>query len=148
MRDLIAALAETSATMAFDAIGGGSLASQILTAMEAASSATAAEYSRYGSTTYKQVYIYGGLDRGPTVLTRSFGFAWGVGGWLLTPFLQKLGPEALGALRQRVADGLTSTFASSYTREISLHEALDPDVITAYARQATGEKFLITPNPA
>ena len=145
MQDLIAALSETSATLAFDATGGGSLASQILTAMEAASNANAAEYSRYGSTTHKQVYIYGGLDRGPTVLTRNFGFAWGVGGWLLTPFLQKLGPEAFTGLRQRVANELTTTFASTYTREISLHEALDPEVIAVYARQATGEKFLITP---
>jgi NADPH:quinone reductase-like Zn-dependent oxidoreductase len=148
MQDLIAALSETSATLAFDATGGGTLASQILTAMEAASNATAAEYSRYGSTTHKQVYIYGGLDRGPTVLTRNFGFAWSVGGWLLTPFLQKLGPEAFAGLRQRVANELTTTFASTYTREISLHEALDPDVIAVYARQATGEKFLITPQSA
>lgn len=146
MRDLIAALAETSATLAFDATGGGSLASQILTAMEAAASANDTAYSRYGSTTYKQVYIYGGLDRGATVLTRNFGFAWGVGGWLLTPFLQKIGPGALAGLRQRVADGLTTTFASTYTREISLFEALDPEVIATYARQATGEKFLMTPH--
>jgi len=145
MRDLIAALTTTSATLAFDATGGGNLASQILTAMEAAASASASAYSRYGSTTHKQVYIYGGLDRGPTVLTRSFGFAWGVGGWLLTPFLQKIGPEAMAALRQRVAEGLTTTFQSHYTREINLFEALEPEVLSVYARQATGEKFLINP---
>lgn len=148
MSDLIAALTATSATLAFDATGGGSLASQILTAMEVAANASGAEYNRYGSTTHKQVYIYGGLDRGPTVLTRNFGFAWGVGGWLLTPFLQRIGLEALVGLRQRVADGLTTTFSSTYTREISLDQALEPGVIATYARQATGEKFLITPHPA
>lgn len=146
MRELVDALVETSATLAFDATGGGSLASQILTAMEAGATASDAPYSRYGSNTHKQVYIYGGLDRGPTVLTRNFGFAWGVGGWLLTPFLQQIGPKALADLRQRVADGLTTTFSSTYSREISLREALDPEVIAVYARQATGEKFLIAPN--
>lgn len=146
MSDLIEALEATSATLAFDATGGGSLASQILTAMEVASSKDATSYSRYGSTTHKQVYIYGGLDRSPTVLTRSFGFAWGVGGWLLTPFLMGLDPETFAALRERVANGLTTTFASTYTREVSLAEALAPEVFTAYARQATGEKFLITPH--
>jgi NADPH2:quinone reductase len=146
MSDLIEALEATSATLAFDATGGGSLASQILTAMEVASSKDATSYSRYGSTTHKQVYIYGGLDRGPTVLARSFGFAWGVGGWLLTPFLMGLDPETFAALRERVANGLTTTFASTYSREVSLAEALAPEVFTAYARQATGEKFLITPH--
>ena len=146
MRDLIEALSATSATLGFDATGGGNLASQILTAMEAAANATAGEYSRYGSTVRKQVYIYGGLDRSPTTLTRNFGFAWGVGGWLLTPFLQSIGPEAFGQLRARVAAGLTTTFASSYTSEISLPDVLDPAVFTRYAKQATGEKFLVNPH--
>ncbi len=146
MKDLIGAVSETSATLAFDATGGGTLASQILTAMEAAANSNAANYSRYGSTTYKQVYIYGGLDRSATVLSRNFGFAWGLGGWLLTPFLQKAGIEKLIGLQQRVAQSLTTTFASSYSREISLSEALDPQVVAQYARQATGEKFLITPH--
>jgi hypothetical protein len=114
--------------------------------MEAAANATGAPYSRYGSSTHKQVYIYGGLDSSPTLLTRNFGFAWGIGGFLLTPFLQKIGVEKLATMRQRVADSLTTTFASSYTREISLSEALEPAVIAQYARQATGEKFLITPH--
>jgi len=147
MRDLIAALTETSATLAFDAIGGGTLASQILTCMEVAAAASATgEYSRYGSTTHKRVYIYGGLDRGPTELTRSFGFAWDIGGWLLTPFLQSLEPEKFQRLRSRVADGLESTFASSYTKEVSLSEALQPDAFSVYSLQATGEKFLIAPH--
>ncbi len=146
MSDLIDALRATSATLAFDATGGGSLASHILTGMEAAANSTGAPYSRYGSSTHKQVYIYGGLDSSPTVLTRNFGFAWGIGGFLLTPFLQKIGVEKLATMRQRVADSLTTTFASSYTREISLSEALEPAVIAQYARQATGEKFLITPH--
>ena len=143
--DLAAAVAATSATIAFDATGGGTLASQILTAMEAAAVA-GAPYSRYGSSAHKQVYVYGGLDRGPTVLTRNFGFAWGVGGWLLTPFLQRIGAEAVARLRQRIADDLTTTFASTYSHAISLSEALDLAVLAEYARQATGEKYLIEPH--
>lgn len=146
MEELVKALVETKATLAFDAIGGGKLASQILTAMEIAASRDASAYSRYGSTTYKQVYIYGGLDMGPTELARSFGFAWGVGGWLLTPFLMKLGPEGVDRLRQRVVDEIKTTFASHYTRTISLVEALKLENILAYNKRATGEKFLINPN--
>lgn len=146
MQDLIEAVSATSATIAFDAIGGGTLASQILTAMEVAASKKAESYSRYGSTVHKQVYIYGGLDRSPTVLTRSYGMAWGVGGWLLTPFLQKAGADTAQRLRQRVVNELKTTFASHYARQITLKEALLPEVITAYGKQATGEKFLITPS--
>ena len=148
MDDLIQALIATGATIAFDAIGGGRLAGQILTAMEAAANATAKEYSRYGSTTFKQVYVYGGLDRGPTELNRNFGMSWAVGGFLLTPFLQKIGPAATEALRQRVAAEVTTTFASHYTQEVSLTGVLQLDAIAAYGKQATGEKFLITPNRA
>ena len=146
MADLIEALVATSATIAFDAIGGGKLAGQILTAMEAAANKKGASYSRYGSTTHKQVYIYGGLERAPTVLTRSFGMAWGVGGWLLTPFMQKAGAETVQRLRERVARELKTTFASHYARQISLREALQPEVIAAYGKQATGTKYLITPH--
>ncbi len=146
MSDLIETLKATSATLAFDAIGGGKLASQILTGMEAAANTTATEYSRYGSTAHKQIYIYGGLDPNPTVLTRSFGFAWSVGGWLLTPFLQSIGPEAFGEFRARVVAGLTTTFASTYTREVSLAGALELDAITSYVKQATGTKFLVAPS--
>jgi NADPH2:quinone reductase len=146
MEDLIAAVTVTGATLAFDATGGGKLAGQILTAMEAGLNANAAEYSRYGSSTHKQVYIYGGLDRSPTELTRSFGMAWGVGGWLLTPFLQKIGFEAGQKLRDRVAAEITTTFASRYSGEISLAEALQLDVIAAYGKQATGEKYLLNPH--
>jgi NADPH2:quinone reductase len=146
MDDLTEALATTGATVAFDAIGGGRLAGQILTAMEAALARTAKEYSRYGSTTHKQVYIYGGLDRGPTEFSRTFGMAWGIGGWLLTPFLQKIGFEAAQKLRERVAAEIKTTFASTYTKEVSLAEALKLEEIAVYARQATGEKYLIAPN--
>jgi NADPH2:quinone reductase len=146
MDDLTEALATTGATVAFDAIGGGRLAGQILTAMEAALARTAKEYSRYGSTTHKQVYIYGGLDRGPTEFSRTFGMAWGIGGWLLTPFLQKIGFEAALKLRERVAAEIKTTFASTYTKEVSLAEALKLEEIAVYARQATGEKYLIAPN--
>ncbi len=146
MDELTAALTETGATLAFDATGGGRLASQILTCMEAAATAAAGGYSRYGSAVHKQVYIYGSLDRGPTELSRNFGMAWGVGGWLLTHFLQKIGPDGIERLRRRVAAELTTSFASSYTHQVSLAGALQPDAIAAYARQATGSKYLIIPS--
>ena len=146
LEDLTQALVETGATLAFDATGGGKLAGQILGCMEAALNRTAKEYSRYGSTTHKQVYIYGGLDRSPTEFVRNFGMAWGMGGWLLFPFLQKLGDEGTQRLRARVVAELKTTFASHYTREVSLFEALQLDAIGVYGKQATGEKFLLNPN--
>ena len=146
MDELTDALAATGATIAFDAIGGGTLAGQILTAMEAAINRTAKAYSRYGSTTHKQVYIYGGLDRGPTQFTRTFGQAWGMGGWLLTPFLQKIGGEATQKLRERVAAEIKTTFASTYTKEISLAQALALDEIAVYSKMGTGAKYLINPS--
>ena len=145
MDDLTQAIVETGAYLAFDAIGGGKLAGQILTCMEIAANKTATVYSRYGSTQAKQVYVYGGLDTGPTELNRAFGMMWGLGGWLLTPFLMKIGPEAGQKLRDRVVAELKTTFASHYTRELSLAEVLDLDVIAAYNRKATGEKYLINP---
>jgi NADPH2:quinone reductase len=145
MSELTEALVATGATLAFDATGGGSLAGQILTAMEAALSRSAKEYSRYGSTTHKQVYIYGGLDMRPTEFNRSFGMAWGMGGWLLFGFLQKAGPATLAVLKARVADELKTTFASHYQKEVSLAEALHLDVIAGYGKRATGEKYLINP---
>ncbi|MEI6498191.1 MAG: zinc-binding dehydrogenase [Actinomycetota bacterium] len=148
MADLTQALIATGATLAFDATGGGRLAGQILSGMEAAANATATEYSRYGSTVHKQVYIYGGLDRGPTEVVRNFGMAWSIGGWLLTPFLQKLGVPGMLRLRERVVAELTTTFASHYTDEVSLAGALSLDAIHTYARQATGQKFLIRPSVA
>jgi NADPH:quinone reductase-like Zn-dependent oxidoreductase len=144
--DLVAALGETDATLAFDAIGGGALAGEILAGMEIAQSAKAKEYSRYGSSTHKQVYIYGSLDRSPTVLNRTFGLAWGVGGWLLTPFLAKIGGDAIAALRARVMAEIETTFASHYAKTISLAGALSLDAIAVYGRQASGEKYLIDPS--
>ena len=143
--ELVEALKATSATLAFDATGGGTLASQILNGMEQAANATAAAYSRYGSSVHKQVYIYGALDTGPTTLTRNFGMAWGIGGWLLTPFLQSVGAETIARLRARVAAELTTTFASTYTEEVSLAGMLRPEAFTRYVKRATGEKFLVTP---
>jgi NADPH:quinone reductase-like Zn-dependent oxidoreductase len=140
------AVAETGATLAFDAIGGGKLANSILHAMEAAANRKAGEYSRYGSSTFKQVYIYGSLDVGPTIIDRGFGLSWGVCGFLLTPFLGKIGPAAVQALKDRVARELTTTFASHYTHTISLAEALEPATVEAYARKATGSKYLIDPS--
>ena len=142
--DLVDALAETGATIAFDATGGGKLAGQILGAMESALSRGAA-FNRYGSDTHKQVYIYGGLERTPTTLDRNFGMAWGIGGWLLPPFLQRVGPEVGQRLRERVASEITTTFASHYTSRVSLADALKLENVAAYGRQATGEKTLITP---
>jgi NADPH:quinone reductase-like Zn-dependent oxidoreductase len=146
MEDLTNALAETGATIAFDAIGGGKLAGQILTCMEAAINKAVKLYSRYGSSVHKQVYIYGGLDLRPTELNRVFGMTWGVGGWLLLPFLQKIGPAEGAKLRQRVVAELKTTFASHYTQVVSLQEALQLSHIAVYGKRATGEKYLINPN--
>ena len=148
MDDLTNALVETGATLAFDAIGGGKLAGQILTCMEIAANKTAKVYSRYGSNVHKQVYVYGSLDPRPIELNRAFGMAWGVGGWLLFPFLQKIGPAEGQKLRQRVAAELKTTFASHYTQVVSLQEALQLQNIAAYSKRATGEKYLINPNKA
>jgi NADPH:quinone reductase-like Zn-dependent oxidoreductase len=148
MDDLTQALVDTGATLAFDAIGGGKLAGQILTCMEIAANKTAKVYSRYGSSVYKQVYIYGGLDTRPIELNRAFGMMWGVGGWLLFPFLQKIGAADGMRLRQRVAAELKTTFASHYSQVVSLQEALQLSNVAAYAKRATGEKFLINPHKA
>jgi len=149
MKCLIDCLVETGATLGFDATGGGNegkLAGQILSAMEIAANKNAKEYSRYGSDTYKQVYIYGGLDPTPTVLNRSFGLSWGLGGWLLTPFIGRVGMEKFQEMRDRVAKEIKTTFASNYTKEVSLEEMLAPDAIKTYAKQATGTKYLVTPH--
>jgi len=134
--------------LAFDAIGGGTLVGQILTCMEAAINRKASNYSRYGSTTHKQVYVYGGLDPRPTEFSRSFGMAYGIGGWLVFPFLNKIGPVETEKLKRRVAAELKTTFASHYAAEISLHQALQLDKIAVYNKRATGEKYLINPNLA
>jgi NADPH:quinone reductase-like Zn-dependent oxidoreductase len=146
LEDLNRAVAETGATLAFDAIGGGNLVSQILAAMEIAAAKTSTGYSRYGTSVHKQAYIYGALDTRPTELRRSFGAAWGVGGWLVFPFLQKIGAERAAKLRARVVAELKTTFASHYSAVISLREALQLPTLEAYAKRATGQKFLIDPS--
>lgn len=143
---LKAAILATGATLAFDAIGGGTLANRILVAMEAAiAQRTPATYSRYGSAVMKQVYIYGALDPSPTVIDRSFGLTWGVGGWLLWPFLHRVGPKRAEELKARIVANLDSTFASHYAGELSLAQMLDPANIARYARRATGAKYLVAP---
>jgi NADPH:quinone reductase len=146
LKDLTDALATTGATIAFDAIGGGPLAGQILGCMEAAVNRGVAVYSRYGSTTHKQVYLYGSLDMTPTVLNRNYGMAWGIGGWLVTPYIEKIGPLEFQELKERVARELKTTFASQYSQVISLAEALRPQILAAYSKRATGQKYLINPN--
>lgn len=143
--DLTAAIVETGATISFDPIGGGQLSSDILNCMEAAITADVEEYNVYGSSTFKQAYIYGALNRGPITLNRNFGFAWGVNGFLLFNALAKLGTETVMSMRKRVAEEITTTFVSSYTHEVTLQEALQLQSIAAYGKQATGEKYLITP---
>lgn len=143
---LTEAIAQTGATIGFDAIGGGPLAGQILQAMETVASRHATGYSPYGSGAPKQVYIYGALDTGPTTLHRTFGFSWNIGGWLLFPALQKLDRKVVARMRQRVVDELTTTFASRYTRTISLAAMLQPDILAAYERKSTGEKYLVDPS--
>ena len=144
--ELTASLAATGATIAFDAIGGGPLAGQILSCMEAVAGRNASAHTRYGSSTHKQVYVYGTLDRRPIELGGSFGMAWSAGGWLLFPFLQKIGAAAAQSLRERVVAELKTTFASHYAKHVSLAEALQPEAIAAYGRRATGVKYLITPH--
>jgi NADPH:quinone reductase-like Zn-dependent oxidoreductase len=146
MPQLIEAIAETQAFLAFDAIGGGKLAGQILNAMEAAAVRTNPANGPYGSSTMKQVYIYGGLNMAPTEISRGFGMRWGVGGWLLTPYLMAAGAEEIGRMRAKVAAEIRTTFASTYTSRITLDQAVQPDIIAAYNRRATGEKYLILPN--
>jgi NADPH:quinone reductase len=146
LEDLTEAIGKTGATLAFDAIGGGKLAGQILGCMEAAINRKAKVYSRYGSDTHKQVYLYGSLDTSPTQFTRSFGMSWGMGGWLLWPFLNRVGPAAAQKLRERVVAELKTTFVSHYTREVSLAEALTLNEISIYGKRATGEKYLINPS--
>lgn len=144
---LVDAIEATGASIAFDAIGGGTIGSDIVQAMEQAAGRKMTEYSRYGSSQAKQLYIYGALDLSPTVLNRlAFGFQWSVSGWLLTPFMGRAGREIVGRMRQRVVDELTTTFKSHYTRTIGLAEALDPEVVRGYERKATGEKYLIDPS--
>jgi len=145
LADLTAAIAETGATISFDPIGGGQLSSDILNCMEAAITRDVEEYSVYGSNTFKQAYIYGALNRGPITLNRNFGFSWGVNGFLLFNALGKLGTKTVVKMRQRVAEEITTTFASSYTHEVTLAEVLHLQSIAAYGKQATGEKYLITP---
>lgn len=144
-QDLESALAATGATLAFDATGGGRLAGQILSAMERVATASMTEYSRYGSTVHKQVYIYGALDLSPTTLQRNFGFAWSLGGWLLPNFLARAGGERMQRMMQRVATEIDTTFASHYQQRVGLAEALTQEAVAAYGRQATGQKFLIEP---
>jgi len=149
MDTLVSTLVETGATLGFDATGGGNsgeLPGQILSAMEIAANKTAKEYSRYGSDTYKQVYIYGGLDQSPTILKRAYGMSWGLGGWLLTPMIGRIGMEKFQQMRMRVAKEIKTTFASSYAQEISFEQMLQPEIIKSYAKQATGEKYLVNPH--
>jgi NADPH2:quinone reductase len=140
------AVAATGATIAFDAIGGGTLAGQILRAMELAASKNAKSYSRYGSTVHKQVYLYGGLDPRPTELARDYGMAWGIGGWLVMNFMHKIGPASVAKLKERIARELKTIFASKYSAEISLAETLHLDVIAAYRKRETSRKYLVNPN--
>lgn len=148
MKTLVKAVMETGATLGFDATGGGNngeLPGQILSAMEIAANKNSKEYSRYGSETYKQVYIYGGLDQSPSILKRSYGMSWGLGGWLLTPMLGKIGMDKFQIMRKRIAKEIKTTFASTYIQEISLEEMLQPEIINSYAKHKTGNKYLVNP---
>ncbi len=145
-RDLVAAIDATGATLAFDAIGGGKTASDILGAMERVLSKDAVGLNTYGSETLKQVYLYGGLDMSPTALHRSYGMVWAVGGWLLPHFLKRVGFEKAGELQKRVADEIKTTFASNFTQELSFEEAMTPANIAKYVAKKTGEKYLINPS--
>jgi NADPH:quinone reductase len=146
MEELTDAITATGATLAFDAVGGGPLAGQILRSMEVAASKNLKTYSRYGSTVHKQVYLYGGLDSRPTELLRDYGMAWGIGGWLVMNFMQKAGPRVVAKLKERIASELRTTFLSKYSNEISLADMLQLEVIAAYRKRETGQKYLVIPN--
>jgi NADPH2:quinone reductase len=143
--DLTTALGETGATLAFDAVGGGDLADRILACMERALSA-GAEFDVYGSAVHKQVYLYGNLDRSATALRRTYGMSWGVGGWLMPRLLERIGPEAVARMRDRVVAELKTTFATNFTDRVTLADALSPEAVAAYGRPKTGTKFLVTPS--
>lgn len=146
LSDLEDALAETGATLAFDAVGGGRLVNDILFAMERALSRDASGLNTYGSSTLKQAYFYGGLEQSPSILNRNYGMMWSVGGWLLTPFLKRIGTERAAELRQRVADEIATTFESNFVEELTLEEAISPEIVRRYIAKKTGEKYLINPN--
>ena len=145
-KDLIAAIKETQAYVCFDAIAGGSLGNDVLACMEKAASTEAEQIGPYGSDTNKQLYIYGGLDASPTVISRGLGFKWAINAWLSTPFLQRAGLEIKTALQKRMVEKITTTFASTYQQELSLEGALQASAVATYSKQATGEKFLINPS--
>ncbi len=142
---LTEAVRATGATLAFDAIGGGTMAGDILTAMERAQPPLAS-YTPYGTTVLKQVYIYGSLDFSPTVIERRFGLTWAVGGYLLTTALGRLGGEVLGRMRARVLAEANTTFACGYAQTIGLSEVLEPANLAAFARRSTGMKYLVDPS--
>lgn len=146
MPSLVDALAETGATLGFDAIGGGKLASYILTAMEQAAAKRGAEFSVYGSTVHKQVYIYGRLDTGETILGGGLGLYWGVGGWLLTPHLEQVGMERMMEMRMFSVEERNGIFNSEYSSEISLLDMINPEIAKGYEKKATGEKVLVNPS--
>jgi len=143
--ELTRAITDTGATLGFDAVGGGNLAGKILGCMEISAQSKMAGYSAYGSDIYKQIYIYGGLDMSPTTLNRSFGLSWGVGGWLLMPFMMRAGQEIVSAMKKRIATELTTTFSSSYSKKVSLEEVLSLDTIAVSSKRVTGKKILINP---
>jgi NADPH:quinone reductase-like Zn-dependent oxidoreductase len=144
--DLYQAINETGATLAFDAIGGGEIVSDILTAMEQSGSKDAVGFNTYGSESNKQVYIYGGLDFSPSILNRAYGMTWGIGGWLLMRFLAKLQPQQILKLQQQVANEITTTFACTFTEELSFEQAMTPAIVLQYNAKKTGGKYLINPN--
>jgi len=146
IEELTDAITATGATIAFDAVGGGPLAGQILRAMEVAASKTLKIYSRYGSTIHKQVYLYGGLDPRPTELLRDYGMSWGMGGWLVMNFMQKVGPAVVATLKERIGTELRTIFLSKYSNEISLKDMLRLEVIASYKKRETGQKYLVNPN--
>lgn len=142
------AIAATGAMAGFDAIGGGTMSSQILAAMERAAlrANTDQAFTLYGSNVPKKVYIYGALDLGPTILDRSLDFRWQLAAWLLPPFLASCEPEVARRLRARVLAELKTTFASHYEAQIDLDAMLSREAVLAYNARRSGEKYLLVPN--
>lgn len=143
---LLAAVTETGAMMAFDAVGGGAMPGVLLKAMEDSGRSRLTAYSSYGSLEMKHVYIYGHLDHSPTVLRNElYGMMFDIHHWAMPSTLARVGPQRAAEMQQRVVNGLTTTFASHFAEEISLQQALDPAVVREYAGMATGRKYLLNP---
>jgi len=144
-KDLVDALVASGATIAFDATGGGTLGFEIIKGMEMAALRKGGGMTSYGSSTFKKLYIYGGLNAGEPLVLRPHagmgGFSWSVAGFLLGQGTAKITEED----KLRVAREIKTTFATSYSRRLSLEQMLDVKMMKEYQAQSSNNKALVTP---